>query len=192
MSYTASGLWAPSQADFTDGPAGATLTDTRGGIHITHASNGIAHSLFGMYQAVPAAPYTVTAKFDFNGSSDSQAGRSTWGIFLSDGTLYQFFTPTTNAGGAGNSALDVNNFTTSAAFLGTIPSVAAPWLIQDIWLRISDDNANRTYSFSRDGVSFQQFYQVGRTVTLTPTRIGFAIDPIGAATDATLKHWRIT
>ena len=41
------------------------------------------------------------------------------------------------------------------------------------WFRITDDNTNRKYWLSRDGVNWVQFYSTSRTSFCTPNQIGF-------------------
>ena len=193
MSYASSRLWVPSKADFTDGPVGATLTDTRGGINITKAANASAHGIVGMYKSV-TAPYTVTAKIAFNGGVP-QTGIGYYGIHLTDGTLIQSFYLGPNAAGAGTSDVSVWNFTNATTLSGTALTKGVPWLMQDIWLRVSDDGAasgtSRTWGTSRDGVNFQTFFQTGYNTFVTPTRAGFSINPYASAVSATLTHWRV-
>ena len=40
-------------------------------------------------------------------------------------------------------------------------------------LRVVDDNVNRTFYFSVDGLKWFQIYQAARTTFITPTGIGF-------------------
>jgi hypothetical protein len=177
----------PSVADFTAFGASPVLTDTRGGIHMTHALVG-GYSVMGGFVAVPAAPYTLTAKLAYNGAVTQQAF-CTFGIHLSDGTKYSclHFGPHGTTGGTCD--VFILDFNTTTA-LSTNSDRIAPWWYQDTWLQVVDDNANRTWKISRDGVNFQQINQVARTQFLTPTQIGFSFNSFNCAPSVTLQSWR--
>jgi hypothetical protein len=194
MSYTQSGLWVPSKADFTDGPVGATLTDTRGGINLVSTAQN-AHK--GMYKAVPTAPYTVTAKLDYNGAT-AQSDVVFYGIGFSDGTKVQTFLLNPNGFGTpGTVRVAVLNYSSYAAFDSfASTAVNVPWLAQGMWLQMSDDNTgsatSRSYRVSRDGVNFQTVFQVISSNYLTPTRVHFWTHDNTHSLNVTLTHWRIT
>ena len=64
-----------------------------------------------------------------------------------------------------------------------------------LWfIRIADDNANRTASISFNGIHFIQFFTQARTTFITPDEVGFAVDPNNATykVGLSLVHWEET
>jgi hypothetical protein len=191
VSYKPSGLTVLSKADFTDGPVGATLTDTVGGINLVKASNGSAQLLVGMYKAAPAAPYTLTVRVVPNGN-DPESGIVSAGIYVSDGTKYAALVLSPNLTTAAKMDLGVRYFTNTTTLDGTSPAQVTQTLFGTVWLRLNDDNANRTWSISRDGKTFSQVSHVARTTFVTPTRVGFLANAYSAATNVTFDSWKVT
>lgn len=193
MSYESDMLWVPSKSQFADISGGvATTTDVDGGISITGAVVS-SHSVLGMDAAVPVGAYTLTAKLDFNGGAP-QGLTGAYGIHLSDGTGLKTFGPYSPSVGVNNVLVEswTNRTTQSAADVTLI----ALWFTHGAWLRVSDDGTGggsaRVWSVSRDGVNFTTVLAESRTAFITPTRIGFFIDPDTTAVSATLTHWRVT
>ena len=191
MSYEDDMLRVPSKAMFTDIAGGAATTaDVKGGISITHAADASVYAIYGMDVAVPSAPYTMTAKMDFNGSVP-QSSLSICGILLSNGTSLETL-GLVNNNGAGVYNIFVSDWTSRASVASSPSVLNAPWFSSGMWLRVADDNANRTWSISKDGVSFTTLYSVARTSYITPTRIGFFVTPHSAAPQVTLTSWHVT
>lgn len=61
-----------------------------------------------------------------------------------------------------------------------------------LWLRVHDDGVtHRDYWFSPDGVTWQMFYQEGRTTLFTPTAVGVFFNPFSAGGVVSVIHWNL-
>ena len=107
-------------------------------------SNGGNNSARGLFGPVPATPYTRTILLLYDELMDRQS-YVTFGWYDGSAKL-QTLAYSNN----GNRGWYTWNSPTS---LQTVNSVAIP-LFEFIWLRLADDGANYTMSYSFDGVSF--------------------------------------
>lgn len=182
-------LFKPLQkSDFTSVGSGHTLTDTKFGTNIVQSAGASAHSIAGMYISAPATPYTATTCMKLNGSLTHT---NINGIGWSDGTKYTLFGVRIDSTSPGGTVkYNVANFTNSTTFSADAVSLFAMLMAgSHIWLRIADDNVNRTCSLSKDGINFYQVYSVARTTFQTPTRIGLFTDGYSSATNVTFVSW---
>lgn len=182
-------LTAPVDGDFAwINQGSASVSTTNGGIYL------LAPALAGgnwkiRKKAVPAAPYTLTIGFlpVMVGVSSPAAG-----IVLrqsSDGKLVLLYFALTSATVSQIKADKWSSPTVGVAnYITTGIVTVAPM----VWLRVNDDNTNRKFSFSSDGVNFIQVHSVGRTDYLTPDEIGFGVSSENAtyAAGMTLLSWK--
>lgn len=153
-----------------------TLTDSHNTVFM-HTIVGTRGNPYGDYRFVvkskPTPPYTVTigllASFPIVNYScicllarDSSSGKfislgpeSNSGYFL---IVSKMNNPTSNSS---------NPFVEPFGFIGSV-----------LWLRISDDNTNMTYSISADGLNFMSVFQEARTTFLPGggDQLGWGVD----------------
>lgn len=127
----------------------------------------------GKVMAAPSLPYTINAII-----LPGLVPVANMGVYLcwSDGTKFVRY-------GIGNTQtsntleVEVDKWNTSTAYNSNYDhdayiGITAPG--SAFWLRIQEDNTNRTCLFSMDGGKhFHQYHQIGRTDFLTATQIGF-------------------
>jgi hypothetical protein len=160
---------------------GASVVTTQGGIYLSALSTGSSNNIHARVKTIPSAPYTVTCAFlplvpkdDFmdvgmvlrDGSGNLITFAVTSNSFLSAFeviTLVKYTSPTSSG----------------TAYTTTPPSIVAPtWQVGPcMWFQIKDDNTNRMYRVSNDGVNFSQVLSTLRTDFMTPTQIGFYVNP---------------
>jgi hypothetical protein len=149
----------------------------------------------GIYQNVPAPPWTVVTKLvALDMAAYANYGQT--GLFLVDGS-----------GGAITCALSVRStnptfgfdisYWSSGSFWNTSATGVIdtmPTLIFPLWFKVQDDGNNVTCSFSRTGVLYFQVGSVSRTAWLSsgPTGIGLLIGSNGAnaVVNGTYEYFR--
>ena len=154
-------------------------------------------NLRGKVMSAPATPYNIDAIFIPGVENVPWMGA---GLCWSDGTKYVSVLVGNINGGNANPGLDVYKWNTATSPLSgytpdyaqtyTYPMRALPNV--PIWVRLSDDGANRTVYISLDGGKhFQRYHQIGRTDHLTPTQIGICVysDNANVDTVLTLLSW---
>ena len=135
----------------------------------------------------PATPYSITTHMLLNWGAGNNAASFNFsyaGICwreTSTGNLH-VFAPTyattvtgivintfrlITASGTGSSGITYTN-STDFNFTPLISNLQNT----GIWLRGTDDGANRIVSYSGDGVNFTQFHSITRTTSITPNEVG--------------------
>ena len=162
----------PTWSWFNQG--GATISTTNGGIMLAFPSSA-GNNLRGRTMTVPAAPYTATLGFTYiNGFGNYSA----LGMLFTDGTQGLLLAGGGNGSPGSSSIPGASKYTNSTTFSANYTLTSIPtWQSPIIWVRVVDDNTNRIYYLSHDGVQWFQIFSVGRTDFLTPTTIGFGGDP---------------
>lgn len=128
---------------------------------------------------VPAAPYTYTIfiKPLIIGLTYLHCG-----ICLYDSVSGHFITCDVrgsnawNSGGTSDYLLEIVKWNSSSSVSATYVNMGAPAFTDGIWFQIVDDNTNRTFKWSSDGVNFSKLFTVGRTDFITPNKIGFSFN----------------
>jgi hypothetical protein len=135
-------------------------------------------------------PYTITAAFSaiLCGNKDSRISLclrdSGTGKFVVWGVNYDSFNnefkvamSTYNSPTSGNANVFFQRLMT---------------LFPILWLRMEDNNTNRIYYISVDGVNWIQVYSEARTTWITANQIGWTLNPGGSSgfpSAATLLSW---
>jgi hypothetical protein len=143
-----------------------------------------------LVKTVPTAPYTITAAFTgiMCGNKDSRisliARDSGTGKFVAWGINYDSFNnefkvalTTFNSATSGNANVFFQRLMTVFPIL---------------FLRMTDDNTNRIYYISIDGVNWIQVYSESRTTWMTANQVGWGLNPGGSSgfpVAATLLSW---
>ncbi len=153
----------------------------------------------GIYQHVPAPPWTVVTKIE----AMDMVSYSNWaqvGLVLIDGTgkaITCDLSVRTSGPTFGfefsnwNSGTSWNSFASSGGIVGTTPSVAFP-----LWFKLQDDGTNITCSFSRSGTLYFPVGTASRTAWLSsgPTGVGLMVGSNGtnAVVNGTYEYFRRT
>lgn len=164
---------APVDGDFSWVDQGtATVTaNANGGIFMKIlGATGTHYKL--RVKAVPTAPYVVTAGFLWTGPvTDFHQ----FGLVLYNGAKFTTYFLACVASTATLPLFFSQDFTNTTTFASnnlvtainkTVPSYP-------LWLRITDNNTNKIFSYSPDGVNFIDLFSEARTTFLTATHVGF-------------------
>jgi len=171
------------------GNASRSLTNGYELVSVTAAGDG-PQDISVRYKTAPTAPYTVTACWNPTLNNKGQ----TVGLIFRDSASGKIMSLAVGHGqGDVNPILFVEYFTSSSAYSST-PATEVPHgvpTIQRIWIRIEDDNTNRKYYASADGITFDEFYSEGRTTQFTADQVGWFIRNYNSGNEfhANLLHW---
>lgn len=178
----------------------ATSSSTSGAVILTAPSTA-NDQLRILDVAAPGAPYTITVGFLPNLLF---ANFLAAGLCLRDsvgGGVVTFDMVARTAFFSTGFTMAASKWTSPTVFsaeyvLTGSPQPAAPWQIGPLmWLQVHDDNTNRIFSASNDGVTFVPLFSVARTDFITPNRVGIYVNPNGngvvaVAASMTLISWR--
>lgn len=170
----------------------ASVAVTAGIPQISDSAN--ENGLHGFYITAPTKPYTITALLKYALLPVSGVDFPLCGIGFSDGTKFEILIIQVNTASTGGlvglvNAAQWTNATTDSggSVTGVFKQFSTP---NDMWLRISEDSSNRSYSFSIDGVNFSTPATIGRTTFLTATKVGWQLRTQGANLQmASLISW---
>jgi hypothetical protein len=154
---------------------GAATSNTAVGQYISGTSGGVA----AYTMSVPATPYSIAALIATN------AGVPALG--WTDLTKYHFIFSA--ASGPGNVIVQANsNLNTWSATSANIGSGTGNFKM--IWLKIRDDGANVTFSYSNDGVNFRTAYTAAKSTAFLGA-FGYSHIFVGSpgGGDATVLSW---
>jgi hypothetical protein len=177
----------PVSADFSWANQGSATIDTSNGGVFLKMAVGAGDNWRLRIKAVPTPPYTVTAAFI---PHIFRLNYMAVGLVWYDGTKLVSFAAASNADIPIGKWTNVSTYGNSNYVADRLPTLFPKLL----WLRIADDGTNRTCYFSFDGYHWQQIHTIGRTDWLTPTYIGFGVNPNNTFYDAGmwLLHWQVT
>ncbi|MDQ6892197.1 MAG: hypothetical protein M3167_06275 [Acidobacteriota bacterium] len=159
----------------------STISTTNGGVYLVPQTVA-ARAARMRTIAVPTAPYTITAAFIIAGSSSVADWNGGLVLYETSTTkcvtfcLYNFNSTSVKL----NAQKLPTPGTWTANYALTNDDVTSRPKGNVFWLRINDDNTNRHFLFSFDGIHFQEVSgTIGRTDYITPDEIGFYMDPEG-------------
>jgi hypothetical protein len=181
----------PALNTFTFVTQGSAIAINNGPF-ITYYDTGSATSVKKslLTKSTPTQPYTLT--IGFIPFVTASAGYTRVGIAFRNSGSDKYtingisWREGTNKGGYldvsywSNITLQTQNYSTPHGYLGT-----------PIFLRIKDDNTNRTYSISNDNLLWCQLYSESRTNNYTADQYGVVIntDSTTSKVGMTLLHW---
>lgn len=179
----------------------ATVTTTKGGIHLARASQGGNDYLHIRKKSAPATPYTITAAFmhcsDLGGGTLPAGNKySQCGLCWrqsSDGKVIIFAVSqaSTDTAGGDRLKLALSKYSSATAFsanYGT-PRFYIP-LAPIVFFRLEDDGTNRKIHWSADGQNFSLLHSVGRTDFMTADEVGFFVGSYDQQSAITLLSWK--
>jgi hypothetical protein len=138
----------------------------------------------------PTSNYTATACLELGFAPFSGPHGF---LAVGDGTKWVTIGISFESGGATwfvsywNSSTSLNSRLFTGAASSIVTAIGLPK-----WWRIKDDGTTRFYQFSSDGIDFSTVYSEGRTTTLTPTLIGWGMNPRDSGYTALLRLRSLT
>ncbi|MEN3289374.1 MAG: hypothetical protein V7634_3674, partial [Bradyrhizobium sp.] len=171
---------------------GSTSTDSAAGLSINAPTAALSGgSTTGLFKPAPSAPYTITALIAATRNSSSY---NAVGIGWYDGTnKLHALGYVTNGGGV--PFFQVQKWNAPTSYNSTELSSAANGFSQPIWLRIADDGASVSFSFSQDGANFLTLETVAKSSGFLGasgySNIAFFANPLASQTIATLMSWTV-
>lgn len=157
----------PQLGDFTQLNFAVNVSASAAGSDVyLHDPATAALNLRGLYKTAPARPYTITVAVMPNAFHPTNG----YNLFFREsgsGKLASLMV-FNNAGFVEVTSDKWTSETVYGAGYGSFH--ASP--VAPLFLRIAEDNTNRTVSISTNGVDFQAYHQIGRTDWLTADQVG--------------------
>lgn len=179
----------PNDASFSwlNQGTSTVTTDANGDVVLTCPTGT---NLRGRIIALPATPYTVTARLI---AAQIVGGNSESGLILYDGTKCVTWSAFTSYGGG---VTRVTNWTSVSVFSANVASrnPSEDYAQPLRWIRITDDGTTYSFYCSDDGDHWVRFATATRASFMTtPTNIGwFQNNQAGANSDFILHSWEVT
>lgn len=172
----------PINGDFSwVNQGGASVDATRGAIYLEGPASTNNWRL--RVKAIPTTPYTVDIAFIANALSLNYqlAGlvlrESGSGKLVTFAMEYCLSTITPSAQPE-ICFSDIHKYSSPTTPAGAYSEVQYQGGWGLVFLRITDDGANRHFYLSKDGAHFQLMFSVGRTDFITPDQIGFGVNDV--------------
>lgn len=183
--YRGQAVTIPPSSGWTEvNKGGSDVITYSGAINVFGVSAASENNIL-LVRTAPTPPYTIEAAIQFtmpyiNFSSTGLCFRQS-----SDGKLVRFAHIT-------DSAYKISHTYLSSPTTGVSNGKTASWWPREtLWMRIEDDNTDRNYYLSPDGVNWFEFYTETRTSNLTADQVGFLVGKAsGDSISSTLIHWR--
>ena len=174
----------------------AVVNQQNGLVSLLAPSVGGTNILGRLRGSYPSTPFTlIVGLMPFFQSAGVVQNINLLGIVLSDGTKFKIFDAANFniSNGSPPSGINVGNYNTATSF----NSVAANTLMElpnIVWLKMVDDGANLTFSFSYDKTNWVQLLQHARTTFLTPSDIGIVVtnQSGGILSGGDIVSWELT
>ena len=188
MSNIIPGYTPLKQADFSIiNQSSATVTDYTNGVYLTAPTASSNFNCTLLVKAAPTAPYAFTAHMKRFGPDGDQC----YGIVVRNSSSQYFtaFTVWENSSGAMSENYHIDQYY-SPTNRYAIAAGAANVAYAPEWWRIVDNNTNRYYQYSRDGINWFSLYNEARTTFVTPNQIGFFVCPYNTTSAILVDHFR--
>lgn len=175
---------------------GGTMSDAKYGFLITQTgtatnTNALAYAINAITRGA-GSTFTLIMKLrcDMPLSSWAMTGI----IFRNSGSGSSVTYALGNDGTHGFNKNTWTNDTTWSGVTGIFPWGAIDGVRGDWWMKVVDNNVNRTFFVSLDGDQWVQFFQESSTTFITPTHVGVFWNPNfgGAPTNAASKIYNMT
>lgn len=169
----------------------ATATEQHAGITLWEPGHSGTSARI-LKKAAPTAPYTITAGFLV-----SQWWAKTYnmiGLCFRDSASGNLQTFSLLGQGGAPYWVSVDAWTSDTSYLTQYSAQSYGYYGPVIWMRLVDDNANKSYQWSGDGFTWTKMYEHARTTMFTPNEVGFFVDAWNTSTPNRdvamhLVHW---
>lgn len=175
----------------------ATVTQGTKLVTLLSPSTGTTSLRGRLRGSYPSPPFTLIAIVrPWHQVASNLTNLGLIGITVTDGTKHKIFAAANFnfATGAAPPAIWVGKYT-SATSASSATVTDAIWQTNSfVWLKLTDDNTNQTFSYSLDGNAYIQVLQETRTTFLTPSDIGIVITCQSASQTqgGTVVSWSIS
>lgn len=151
----------------------AGITSSVGIEHLDTSVSGGGQNVNLRVKSAPTAPYKITTRIE-----PSHANNTTYnfGILFRESSSGKFTTIGCEVDTTTIYLLS-NNYTNPTTFISSNTGYFQLTGEQPKWFQIEDDNTNRIYRYSWDGLVFYDLWSEGRTVGFTANQVGFCINP---------------
>ena len=150
----------------------STESTTHGFAFLAHPGGSSSFDVSARVMAQPTKPYTITALMRIGMSNTFNAAGLLWRD-SSGGGLHCVGVGWEGSATPGFDSFKANSPTSFNAHYSGSPG-SGPWpSINDLWIRIQDDNTNRIFSVSIDGQTWLPLFTVGNTDFLTANQVGY-------------------
>lgn len=173
----------------------ATVDTSKGGIYIENPNLDSADTFRMKVKSIPSAPYTCTIGFIIN--RQPRATYTNCALILRKNSTGEFVTFydidfSTSAFGT-NRQIRVQRWNSPTSFNSQQSINYVQGAMPISWLRVVDDNTDRKFYVSYDGVHFLLVFSETRTNFITPDEIGFGIANVlsGGVTGANGGAWLV-
>lgn len=173
----------------------ATITSTRGGLLMQGGTPTAGTSLNCYVRSAPSPPYTVDALILWGHDSMPKAQYGETGMVWRDSgagllTVWRRYQWSASVVAACEAAKFNSPVSYNSSISGTQCWVPLDGYYDYIFYRLEDDNTNRYWYYSMDGVHYVSQGAVARTSFHTPDQIGFYTWSHTLNVNAWLLHWK--
>lgn len=165
----------------------ALASDTNAGIYMRATASAATEDFNGLEIVAPATPFTVTAGWIPGLTADNYSGLGIYFRASGSGAIE----PNQLLSISAQYLFDVRRMTSPTVF-STDSSMIAAYPMSPVWFKITDNGTSRLHYYSFDGLTWNNYFTVGRTTFLTANRIGFFVWNISQVPRGTLFHWEVT
>lgn len=186
------GTQPPAAASFSthiNWGGGTSLTDSEGTLFFTDQTSGGNENDHSAVLNTAGSTYTVIAGFK---PLLTLAANSGAGIVLTDGTkLIKFWVAYVQTSNGQPITIQIVTLSNSTTFVANLVTTGIPLGTNStIWFKIVNNATNRLYSYSTDGINWNQIFSHASGTFLTETQYGMVIAPLNSGGCAmTLESW---
>lgn len=178
----------PISGDFSwVNQGGASIDTTYGGIYLL-APGAAGNNIRARVKATPGTPFTVTICCI---PQMKLSSTNCCGLVIQESGTGKLITFARYGDSVGGGLLHIFNWSSPTAYAGSYFN-AGRSPVSPLFLRYTDDGANRLYSWSADGQHFEQVFTHVNNTYLVADRIGFFADAedVTFPTAITLLSWK--
>lgn len=184
---------APVDGDFAwiNQLTNADVITTNGGIYLFNQDQTSGEEVVLRKKSLPSAPYQITLGFIPN--CNPTCTFFNCGLMLRESSSGKLLCINViNRGGAWK--IENDRWLSPTFFSAITIACDMPALGPMVWFRIIDDNTNRTYLYSSNGVNFVKIGSESRTTFITADEVGFYVNNYGPNSSGfesgiTVLHW---
>jgi hypothetical protein len=192
MSNIIRGYTPLKTTDFSwDNQSTATAYDVCNSINMHGVNQGGADKVSSLLKTVPTKPYSCTINL---GDYTVYYGGGTWfkvGMVIRNSTSGKLLHFAFQASSYENNRIALTKYSDSNTYVGvSYDSQAAYINKENVWLRLVNNNTNRIYYFSIDGINWSQLYSEANNTYFEENQIGIGINPWQNNTYTKYRHFK--
>jgi hypothetical protein len=148
-------------------------------------------SISSLLKTAPTKPYSCTINF---GDYSVYVGGGWWykvGMVIRNSTSGKLIHFSFSASDYTNCRIAITTYSDSNTYVGQIYDSGAAYINKEnIWLRLVNNNTNRIYYFSIDGINWSQLYSEANNTYFEENQIGIGINPWQNNTYTKFRHFK--